>query len=266
MSTFKEFRESAKTEKMYLESYRKPHDDMIAAIKKNYQGDLLQRELEAENAVWNEKVGAAKGKLTDQLNRTAEAMLASLKKGASTPPTPGQLALLQAFSLRSNFTQRELEDVAAQLSENYVALKTLKDIAASKGFYIYFSVDYDQAIEDIGEAVNYGKKMLEKLGTAPNDLDYYGLEFFGDYEAPSWNGRTQNIDGSEYAKTIPPKVERREITEAEQEMLESLFERQGMGYADQINAVRKAAKTPELKRLIELSKYAVHLEKAENEQ
>lgn len=226
----------------------------------------MQRKLAEENAEWSGKVKTAKDRLTDQLNETAETMLASLKKGASTPPTPGQLALLQAFSLRSNFAQRELEDVAAQLSENYVALKTLKDIAASKGFYIYFSVDYDQAIEDIGEAVNYGKKMLEKLGTAPNDLDYYGLEFFGDYEASSWNGRTQNIDGSEYAKTIPPKVERREITEDEQEILESLFEKQGMGYADQINAVRKAAKTPELKSLIELSKYAVHLEKAENEQ
>lgn len=126
-------------------------------------------------------------------------------KAACKAPSDEDLRMLSALRMRSKLTESDVIHAAEHLSDNFVALQTLADIASSSGLKVpVFTADL--AEEEIANAEQLGENMLRYLDAEDKKLGYNARGFynFPDLETPVtivFDALDENVFTSEQVRT-----------------------------------------------------------------
>lgn len=242
MKNYKEMRQQVREYRAVANLAKGIFEKTVAECKELYKEPLLTEKVEIAQQEYNERTIIGKRLLVNDIESFRDAKTEQLEKSVAKSPTAEQSAKLTQLATRKSLAADEIEIVAKSMSDNYGAMRSLSDIAESNGQY--FNVpDYIEIRDNLNWACDYALKMLD------NPSEYQELEFCGDYSGITWDMVTEPLDTDIFI-TIP-KVERRTLTDNEAELLHTLFgDTPTNTLAFEVN---KAAKSPEIKKLIELS-------------
>lgn len=250
VTSFKEIRKHAQKWGSEFSTVKENYQQTVEKYKKNYAGDLLKQRLAEAKAEYDAFIHGHKVELKKEIEETRKAKIEQLDKAVSTAPTTEQMTVLQTLSLRSNIAESELRAIAGQMKNNYAALQVLRDIAEKNGYFL--SVPSFEGIkENINKACDYAIKMLDEVENVNN---YWRMAYYGDYN----NGKsmyeqlTAGLDNDILLEL--PEIKKCTITDAEQSILDRLFKNLEVWQLPE--AVRSAAQSPEMKKLIEMSNYS----------
>lgn len=241
--TFKEIRAVAQQWRRELNAAKMKSDCQIEESSKLYGGNLLKQKVSEAKRDY-EKVVERKKELQVQIENLRYDKLSRLRENVAKAPTLEQSAKLDDIRSRREIDIDELTVVAESMSDNYGALRTLREIASKHGYSLIVP-DYKDIEQKINNAADYAIRMLDT-----SEDTYHGLAFYGNYENTPFDYMIDGLD-DENSFSFVPEVKPRVITETEQEILDRVF--RGTLPFDLPNRVREAAKSPEMRRLIELS-------------
>lgn len=150
----------------------------VARLKPMAGSEFYRKELKAAREKRTATVEAAQV----AARTTTRELFAQMRQNAarihSDPPTPEMLAILQALQMRESITAAELEDAAAAMSGNSVALAVIDDLSRKNGRITNYasavSGNSRQAVEGIiAELERETAKILDDpVGVAPAALLY----------------------------------------------------------------------------------------------
>lgn len=253
-TSFKTIRKHAQKWGNELTTVKETYRLTVEKYKSIYAGELLKRKIEEAKAEHDDFVHGNKVKLKDEIEETRKAKLEQLDKAVSTAPKPEQMSVLQTLGLRSNISESELKALASQMSNNYSALRVLRDIAEKSGYFLKVP-DFERIRDNINDACDYAIKMLDEVENVNN---YWRTAYYGDYNNGNsmYEQLTVGLDNDILLES--PEIGKRTITEAEQSILDRLFGSTESWLLPE--AVRSASKSPEMRKLIEMSNYSSFLE------
>lgn len=252
-TSFKNIRKHAQEWAIGLIPAKESYNEKVDKYNNMFKGKFLEEKLAEAKAEHDGYVHEGKAVLKEEIENTRKAKIEKLNKSVSTAPSPGQMSILQTLSLRSNISESELRSIAEQMNNNYSALQVLKDIAEKNHFYLKVP-SFERIRDSINESCDYALKMLDEVDNVDN---YWRAAYYGDYN----NGRSMyeqlsaGLDNDILLET--PKIEKRTITTEEQSILDRLFKHTESWLLPE--AVRSAARSPEVRKLIELSNYSSFL-------
>lgn len=243
-----------------------------AKAEQRFKGDFLTNRLAEEKADHDSKLYALQSGIKADIEAVRAEKIKLADAAATKAPSQDTMMLLQALSFRKSVSRNEVIALAEGIKENYPALAALRDIAADKG-YTFDVVTPDQTKQRINKACDLALRAVD------GELDALTLAALGDkeYKINQYNGAEQRRDvglmmqieaniksgaslwDSTTAQLDAGYINTPEVTKAltpgEREIVKRMF--------DNIPADRlkekvndKAAESPEMRGLIELSDFA----------
>lgn len=230
----------------------------------DYKAKLIMQEDEKFNTE-KETLRVAFADLVKQAIATKRENISAM---CVAPPTQEQLNLLSALQLRGkSITENEFLQLAPKLMTNYNAINALRGLAATCGYTLTLpaSHDYEKIMESMDWAENYLNARVNDFAQPWSAMSFDGRAFFGEgWDDVNYREYATNILDSNTQLDIPlPTIEKRKLTENEEQILDSLF----YGYSDDMltEKVKSAVASPEIKTLVELHpKYSTFLKDPDN--
>lgn len=241
--TFNEVREAARAHRKAVTAAKVKRDVAIEEVKQNYAGELLKERLASIEDEYFQATMVGEKELRNNIEKLRIDKLTRLKSNVAKAPTSEQVAKLNEIRNRKDIDLDELKIIADSMSDNYGALRTLREIAREHGYSLIVP-EYKEIEEQINTAAEYANRMINT-----SEDTYEGLAFYGNYDNTYFDTLTDGLDNESFSAI--PEIKKRTLTDGEHAVLEKLFGR--MAPVSLPYLVREAAKSPELRTLIALS-------------
>ena len=256
---------------------QREHEAELKEIKTSdiYSDKYIQnKEAEFKNkeaAIISEYVGGIK----EATKKVIDTKKAAINSMLSTAPTQEQLNLLQSLKMQGkSLSKTEISAILPELATNYRALKTMQTIAQGVGFSVSLPAQYDY--EELHRSIELAEKYLaERINDLGKPVRQWSLAsdcFFGPvkynlsdeewevqkWDDPQYSNFAEVLDGNVQTSPIVEPV--KTLSDGEKEILNNMFANK---YGDElVEAVNKAAESPNIADLISRSEYSEYIEES----
>lgn len=157
---------------------KREHQERIADLQKTYVSEVAYQMAQEE---WNDTqavIDNRAGELLADLQEIISSKREQYAKVGLSAPTDEQIRLLQALSMRDDLSEGEVASIAAKMSDNFQAMRSLKSIAKKSGVEVVAPPTTEAFEDSLSRAEKYCCDMLRLVDADEEKLGYGGKCFY----------------------------------------------------------------------------------------
>lgn len=270
---FKELGKDLQSATRQIRILKARYAEDVEKATERFKGGFLDARLADLKQTHESELYAVRSKAKAEIAALRKEKIALADQAATKPPTADMMALLQAQGMRKNIPKSEILAAAKATQGNYLALSILRDLAQDKGYHLDVA-DIEQTkkrindaadlavsaidgataiwIDDMIEAYNEAEKRRDAMTMVVLNGRIHAIRNGG---KTAWDTATRGLDEGFTSSPVITRV----LTPGERELVKRMFDGVPANkLQDKVND--KAAESPEMRVLIELSDFASLLE------
>ena len=256
--------------------HEQKYKEETTQLSEKFKGDFLNTQLAERKSTRDSALYALQSSLKADIKAVRDEKIKLAETAATKAPSQETMMLLQALSMRKSVPKSEILAIFEAIQGNYHAMAVLRDIAEDKGFRIDID-DIEQTKKRINDVCDLAENAVE------GNLDALTLAALGDRDYKiaqyneaekkrdvllmtqiddqiksgfdAWDNATAGLDSGFASDPVITRI----ITPGEKEIIKRMFA--GVPADELKNKVNdKAAESPKMREMIELSDFASLLE------